>query len=160
MHDGEALKTERERHRLSQQEVANEAGIGQASLSRAERSRQVPPDKWNAVMAAISRLVGRGASARQVPSTPDAPPRVSSLDSLEHTLLAAFDPSTHTFADADTARTMLLHVVTPDRQAARRVLDAVASARRRLNRAPTAHEVVAELVSLPEDESGKRARFG
>jgi transcriptional regulator with XRE-family HTH domain len=158
MHNGNELRLERERLRLSQDAVARVLGVSQATLSRMEGSRELEPGKWAEAMAALGRLaVGMEPTA----STPDAPPRSTASASVEGALLEAFDAKAHTFGDVDLARTVLQLVTTPDRSRARRLLDAVASARRRLGRAPTAHELIAELVTVDADEStGPRKRFG
>lgn len=158
MHNGNELRQERERLRLSQDAVAKVLGISQATLSRMEGSRELDPGKWAEAMAALGRLAG-GTESND--GTPDAPPRSSASASVEGALLEAFDAKAHTFGDVDLARTVLQLVATPDRARARRLLDAVASARRRLGRVPTAHELIAELVTADsEAETGARKRFG
>lgn len=159
MHSGNALRQERERLRLSQDAVAKVMGISQATLSRMEAARELEPAKWAEAMAALGRLAGLNDTAS---GTADAPPRQTPTAAVEGALLEAFDARAHTFGDVDIARTVLQFFSSPDRTRARRLLDAVASARRRLSRAPTPHELIAELVEGDEGETGTgpRRRFG
>ncbi len=112
-------------------------------------------------MSAIARLARSIVRAEPPTQTTDAPPIAAGVDAVEDLLHAVFDRARHRFVDVDQARLVLLAVREPTRAKARRVLDAIASARSTLGRAPSALEIAAELSSDPvEDQSGSRQRFG